>query len=128
LRQDATRRQHALNSYEEARRKQTEEFEALKAQENAQIQAELDRLTAHYAERLQQNHDQVAHEKETLHNWQMAKQHESQRINEVMELCARQSPATSSNDAARPGGPAGKSADGSAPVRPNTLAQTAGGS
>jgi hypothetical protein len=129
LRQDATRRQQALDSYEEARRKQAEEFEALKAQENAQIQAELDRLTAHYAERLQQNQDQVAQEKETLHNWQMAKQHESQRINEVMELCARQSPATSSNDAARqPGGPAGKSADGSARVRPNTLAQTAGGS
>ena len=130
LLQDASRRQQALNSYEEGKRKQTEEFEAHKSQENAQIQAELDRLTAHYAERLQQNHDQVAQEKETLHNWQMAKQHESQRINEVIELCAKHAPETSANDPSRqPTGPSalgGKSGVASAPVRSNVLAHTAG--
>ncbi len=130
LLQDATRRQQALNSYEEAKRKQTEEFEARKSQENVQIQAELDRLTAHYAERLQQNQDQVAQEKETLHNWQMAKQHESQRINEVIELCSRQPVATSANEASRPAAgsstPGGKSVVTSAPVHPGALAHSTG--
>jgi hypothetical protein len=37
LLQDATRRQQALSSYEAGQQKQLEEFEARKAQENAQI-------------------------------------------------------------------------------------------
>ena len=53
LLRDATRRQQALDSYESSRRKQLEEFEAHKSQENAQIEAELDRLRGHYAERIQ---------------------------------------------------------------------------
>jgi hypothetical protein len=54
---------------------------------------------------VQANLDQVAKEKEALRNWQMAKQHESQRISEVIELCAKQ-PASipvSSSQAAVPG-------------------------
>lgn len=90
LLQDATRRQQALNSYEDAQRKQLDEFESRKSQENAPIQAEMDRVTAHYAERIQRNRDLVAREKEALHNWQMAKQHESQRISDVIELCGKQ--------------------------------------
>ncbi|HLV88124.1 MAG TPA: PilZ domain-containing protein [Candidatus Sulfotelmatobacter sp.] len=103
LLQDATRRQHALNSYEEAQRKQLEEFETRKSQENAKIQAEMERLNAHYAERMQRNRDLVAREKEALHNWQMAKQHESQRIGEVTELCGRQPAATAMAAAAGQG-------------------------
>ena len=90
LLKDATHRQQALNSYEAGQQKQLEEFEARKAQENTKIQAEMDRVTAHYAERIKQNLDQVVREKETLRNWQMAKQHESLRISEVIELCAKQ--------------------------------------
>jgi hypothetical protein len=90
LLKDATHRQQALNSYEAGQQKQLEEFEARKAQENTKIQAEMDRVTAHYADRIQQNLDEVAREKEALRNWQMAKQHESQRISEVIELCAKQ--------------------------------------
>ncbi len=90
LLKDATHRQQALNSYEAGQQKQLEEFEARKAQENTKIQAEMDRVTAHYAERIKQNLDEVAREKEALRNWQMAKQHESQRISEVIELCAKQ--------------------------------------
>ena len=71
---DATRRQEALNAYEAGQRKQLEEFEAQKARENAQIEAEMERIRAHYAERIQCNSDQVAKEKETLHNWQAAMQ------------------------------------------------------
>lgn len=87
---DATRRQEALNSYEAGQRKQLEEFEEQKARENAQIEAEMERIKAHYAERIQRNQDQVAKEKETLHNWQAAMQCEMQRIAEVLELCGKQ--------------------------------------
>lgn len=91
---DATRRQQALNAYEAAQRKQLEEFEAQKLKENTQIEAEMETLRAHYAQRIQSNRDQVTREKETLHNWQMAMQHESQRITEVIELCGKQPVAT----------------------------------
>ncbi len=87
LLQDATRRQQALNSYEAAKKKQLEDFEAQKSQENAKIEAEIERIRAHYSERIQQNRDLVAQEKEGLRNWQAAMQHEAQRIAEVMELC-----------------------------------------
>jgi hypothetical protein len=97
LLQDATRRQQALNAYEDGQRKQLQEFEAHKAQEIAQIEAEMQRITAHYTERIQQNKDEVAKHKEALHNWQMAKQHESHRITEVMELCGK--PATPAPEA-----------------------------
>lgn len=114
LLQDATRRQQALNSYEAGQQKQVEEFEARKAQENTKIQAELDKVMAHYAERIQQNQDQVTREKEALHSWQAAKQYESQRIAEVIELCSKKpasapvsvpqpAPSAASNSA----GPAG---------------------
>jgi len=88
--QDATRRQQALDTYEAAQRQQLEEFEAQKSKENAEIEAEMERIRAHYAQRIQNNRDQIAHEKETLRNWQMAMQHESQRITEVIELCRKQ--------------------------------------
>jgi hypothetical protein len=88
--QDATRRQQALDTYEAAQRKQVEEFEAQKSKENAEIEAEMERIRTHYGQRIQSNRDQIAREKETLRNWQMAMQHESQRITEVIELCRKQ--------------------------------------
>jgi hypothetical protein len=113
LLRDATRRQQALNSYEAAQQKQLEQFEARKAEEDARIQQEMERVNAHYAERIQQNQDQVTREKEALRSWQMAKQYENQRIAEVIELCGKQpaSPPTnalpagsqSNPETARPG-------------------------
>ena len=90
LLQDANRRQQALNSYEAGQQKQLEDFEARKAQDNTRLQAEVERVTAHYAERIQQNQYQVACAKEALRNWQIARQYESQRISEVIELCSKQ--------------------------------------
>jgi hypothetical protein len=87
---DASRRQHALNSYESGQQKQFEQFEADKTRENAQIQTEIERVTARYAERIQQNLDQVAREKEALHNWQTSKEAESQRIADAVALCGKQ--------------------------------------
>src|SRR5579872_885340 len=71
LLQDATRRKQALESYEAAKRKQLDEFESLKSQEISRIEAELERLKAHYAERIQKNREQVEQEKESLRNWQI---------------------------------------------------------
>ena len=87
---DATRRQNALTSYETAQSKQLEDFEARKAKENTRIEEEMEKIRMHYAERVQANLDQVAKEKEALRNCQMAMQHETQRIAEVIELCGKQ--------------------------------------
>ncbi len=122
LLKDATHRQQALDSYEAGQQKQLEEFEARKAQENTKIQAELDKVTAHYAERIKQNLDQIAREKETLRNWQMAKQHESQRISEVIELCAKQPAAQPVID---PQAAAGETVTSGPPATPTSLASKA---
>jgi hypothetical protein len=87
---DATRRQNALSAYEAAQVKQMEDFEARKARENAKVEEEMEKIRVHYAQRVQANLDQVAREKEALRNWQMAMQHETQRIAEVIELCGKQ--------------------------------------
>ena len=89
---DATLRQEALNRYEAGNKKRMEEFESAKAREIEQIEEEMERVRTHYAERIQRNRDLVAQEKEGLRNWQMAMQHELQRIAEVIELCGKQAP------------------------------------
>jgi len=122
LQQDAMRRQHALNTYEEGQRKQVEEFETRVTQENARIQAEMERIVAHYAERIQRNRDRMAQEKEALRNWQMAKQHESQRISEVIELCAK--PAAGAAMAAAAG--QGNDASRGSSLRPTLMPDVPG--
>ena len=95
---DATRRQNALTAYEAGQIKQLEDFEARKGKESARIEEEMEKVRAHYAQRVQANLDQVAKEKEALRNWQMAMQHETQRIAEVIDLCGKQpAPENSSN-------------------------------
>jgi hypothetical protein len=89
LLREAGERERALKVYEGNQRKYVEEYEARKTRENAQIEAEMVRVTAHYAERIKANLDQVTREKESLRKWQMSKQDESQRLTEVMELCAK---------------------------------------
>jgi hypothetical protein len=125
---DATRRQNALNAYEGGQRKQLEDFEARKAQENTRIEEEMEKIRAHYAQRVQANLDQVAKEKEALRNWQMAMQHESQRIAEVIELCAKQPvPARPANSLAAAAGAQASdkssttTAEAPKPPRPNLL-------
>ena len=126
LLQDATRRQQALDSYEDGQRKQLEEFEARNMQENAQIQAEMERITAHYAERIQHNQSQVAKQKEALRNWQMAKQHESQRISEVIDLCSKQ-PAPA-NDLQPAAGPSASTASPvGTPLQPSLVTKASAG-
>jgi len=128
LLQDATRRQQALSAYEAGQQRQLEEYEARIGRENAQIQAEMQRVTAHYAERIQHNHDQVAREKETFRNWQMVKEHESQRIAEVIELCTRQpASAAPSDPPTQASGPiTGVEPTHPAPARPGALTASTG--
>ena len=107
---DALRRQSALDSYEAGQRKQVEDFEARKNSENSRIEAELEKVRAHYAERIQANRDQVAREKEALRNWQAAMQHESQRIKDVIELCGKRPASAPKASAAAASASAGSTA------------------
>lgn len=124
---DATRRQNALTSYESGQRKQLEDFESRKAQENARIEEEMEKIRAHYAARVQSNLDQVAKEKDALRNWQMAMQCESQRIAEVLELCGKQPATRPGNAMAASAGAQGSekgqslSADSPQSLRPSLL-------
>ncbi len=116
LLREAQERQQALDAYEAGQKKQLEDFEARRTKDNAEIEAELARVTAHYADRIKANLDQVAAEKEALRNWQMVKQHESQRIAEVIDLCMK--PAEPQ--------PAAMSAAASASAAPSTAPRSAG--
>ncbi len=79
---DARVRQEAIDSYEAEQRKQFEALWAQKAKENMQINAELERVRASYAERIKRNQDGVAREKATFVGWLTTKQQEAQGINE----------------------------------------------
>ncbi len=126
LLQDAKRRQQALTSYEAGQQKQLEQFEARKGQENTLIQAEMERVTAHYAERIQHNQDQVGREKETLRNWKMQKQYENQRISEVIELCGKQNPAKNASPASS-GTPVSTEPAGNSRTPPNPIPEVSMG-
>ena len=86
---DAKVRQDAIDSYEATQRKQFEAMWAQKAEENAQINAELERVKASYAEKIKRNEDGVAREKSTFVTWLTSKQQEAQDMNEAVELCRK---------------------------------------
>jgi hypothetical protein len=114
---DATRRQNALTSYETAQSKQLEDFGARKAKENTHIEEEMEKIRIHYAQRVQANLDKVAKEKEALRSWQMAMQHETQRIADVIELCGKQpAPERSSQAMAAAAGTGSSEKSPSAPT------------
>lgn len=87
--QDARLRQEAIDAYEMQQRKEFEALLARKAEENIQIQAELERVKARYGERLRRNLDGMAREKATFGNWLTMKQQESQSMAEAVELCLK---------------------------------------
>jgi hypothetical protein len=88
---DAQLRQAALHAYQADQRKHFEEYWAQKAEVNAQIQAEMDRMTALSLERIQRNLDEVAHEKAEFARWQTTKHREAGRISEAAELLSKSS-------------------------------------
>jgi len=87
--QDATLRQHALNSYETGQRKRLEQYEQRKSQDNREIQAEMDRVTAQYLARINSNLDEVAREKDALRKWQVQKQEEAHQMADAVALCVK---------------------------------------
>jgi hypothetical protein len=99
--QDARVRQEAIDAYEAGQRKQFEALLAQKAEENIQIQAELERVKARYGERLRRNLDGMAREKGTFGNWLTLKQQESQSMAEAVELCLK-TPVNESASSALP--------------------------
>jgi len=86
---DAEARRDALDSYEAAERKQVEAEWARKAEENLQIQAELESIRAHYTARIGRNLEGVAREKATFDSWVTLKQEECRSIAEAAELCTK---------------------------------------
>jgi uncharacterized phage-associated protein len=86
---DAKARQDALNSYEAEQRKEVEAEWERKAEENVQIQAELERVKAQYMARIGRNLAGVAREKAAFNSWLTMKQQESQSISEAAELCVK---------------------------------------
>lgn len=87
--QDAKARKDALEFYEAEQKKQMEGEWARKAEENSQIQADLERLKEQYLARVNRNLESVAREKATFNAWLATKQHEAQTIAEAAELCAK---------------------------------------
>jgi hypothetical protein len=83
--QDAKVRQEAVDAYAMEQRKHAEAQWARKAEENIQIQAELELVKAHYGERIRRNLDGVAREKATFGSWLKAKEQETQGMAEAVE-------------------------------------------
>jgi hypothetical protein len=86
---DAKARQEVLDAYEAQERKQVEAEWARKAEENVQIQAELESVKAHYTARISRNLEGVAREKTTFESWVTLKQQECQSMAEAVELCQK---------------------------------------
>jgi len=87
LLQDAMLRQRALNDYEAALEDRSRKFEATKAEENRQIQAEMERLVTQYKGRIQSNLNQVERDQDEVHAWQHRKQSECARITDAAAAC-----------------------------------------
>src|SRR5258708_1589703 len=83
--QDAKVRQEAVDAYATEQRKHAEAQWSRKAEENIQIQAELELVKAHYGERIRRNLDGVAREKATFGSWLKAKEQETQGMAEAVE-------------------------------------------
>lgn len=105
--QDAAQRQSVIASYESGQRKKFEEYWSRKADENNLLQAEMERVTRQYVERMNRNLNEVAQEKEVFQKWQARLQQEIEQITEAVSLCAKSS--ASSISAASPAAPAASS-------------------
>jgi len=103
--QDAVRRDRALDTYERVQEKALDDLDTSKAQENRQIQAELDRLVAEHQARIQKNNDEVAKEKERFFGWRLKKQQEEQKIYDAVSYFVTENPITTSGHSAEPPSP-----------------------
>jgi hypothetical protein len=98
--EDAVKRDRALDGYERVQQKSLDQLETRTAQDNSQIQAELDRLTQEHKARIQANHDEVAKQKERFYAWRLQKQQEEQKIAESVSYFVTENPITTGGVAA----------------------------
>jgi hypothetical protein len=87
--QDAKARQDALTSYANEQQKQLEAEWARKAEDNLQIQAELERIKANYMARINRNLEAVAREKAAFTTWRTTKQQECQNMSDAADLFSK---------------------------------------
>jgi len=100
--EDAVRRDKALDTYERVQDKALQELVGHKAEENRQIQAEIDRVVAEHQAHMQKNNDEVAKEKERFYGWRLKKQQEEQKIYDAVSYFVTENPITTSGHAAEP--------------------------
>jgi len=96
VQRDAKARQEALDAYEAEQKKFAESNWARKAEEVAQIKAELDSIKAHYTARIERAEDGVAREKAAFAAWQETKQQELKKMSDALDLCVKKPEPVSS--------------------------------
>jgi hypothetical protein len=96
--QDAVRRDRALDTYERVQEKALSDLETKKTQENAQIQADIDKYVADERAKIQANLDQVTQEKERFFGWRLKKQQEEKKISDAVAPFVAQNPITTVGD------------------------------
>ena len=100
--QDAVRRDKALDGYERVQERSITELEARKNQENAQIQAALDKYVAEQRAKIQSNNDDVTREKERFFGWRLKKQQEEKKIADAVAPFVTENPITTGTGSAPP--------------------------
>jgi len=98
--QDAVRRDKALDGYERVQERAITDLEARKNQENAQIQAELDKYVSAQRAKIQSNNDDVTKEKERFFGWRLKKQQEEKKISDAVAPFVTENPITTGASAA----------------------------
>jgi recombination DNA repair RAD52 pathway protein len=96
------RRDRALDSYERVLRKSLTDVQAKKADENRQIEAEMNKMLADYRARIQANNETLAKESERFSTWLIQKQHEEKSIADAVSYFVSENPITVSGVAAVP--------------------------
>jgi hypothetical protein len=100
--QDAVRRDRALDGFETVQQRAVDDLEARKTKENAQLQADIDRLVAEQRAKIQKNNDDVAQEKERFFGWRLKKQQEEKKISDAVAYFVTENPITTGNTASEP--------------------------
>jgi hypothetical protein len=86
--QDAMLRNRALDDYEEVQQKKLQDFESVKLEANAKLQAELERITAEYMRLIQSNVDEIAGRQDAFRIWQKNKELELQNMAGASAFCS----------------------------------------
>src|SRR5579884_64463 len=100
--QDAVRRDKALDGYERVQERAIADLETRKNQENAQIQAAIDKYVAEQRAKIQSNNDEVTKEKERFFGWRLKKQQEEKKISDAVAPFVTENPITTGPGIAPP--------------------------